>query len=229
MFHEKSNCATMAAVGIAMFLGLSASAKAGLVFGPETRTQFEDLQVDFGGTFIDFESLATGTNLTTQLSGQGVTFASNISTSGQPFGPYHVEVSGSFYGTHGNTIVGSPCGGCSDDGRVGYEIVFGEPQRWAGLERIWNPATLTQFFNATDVLLDEHVNTVNTEFVGYIADGEDPATDWVSRIQMDTIGPNHGRGVGYSDDLFFGTVVPEPASLCLLALGGLALARRRRQ
>lgn len=118
MFSSKFPSAATALFGIAAFLGLSASsAKAGIVFGPETRTQFEDLKSTFGGEFIDFESLATGTNLTSQLSAQGVSFASNISTGGAPFGPFHVEVSGAFFPSVGNTIVGSPCGGCSDDGR----------------------------------------------------------------------------------------------------------------
>jgi len=230
MFHCKLSSVATALFGLAALLGFSSSlAKAGLVFGPDARTQFEDLQSNFGGEFIDFESLATGTNLTSQLSAQGVSFASNISTGGAPFGPFHVEVSGAFFGSVGNTIVGSPCGGCVDDGRVGYEIVFSEPQRWAGLLRIWNTATLTHFFNAEGGLLDQHANSVNTEFVGYTADGEDPETDWVSRIQMDTIAPNNSRQVGYSDDLFFDTVIPEPASLYLLALGGIALVRRRRQ
>lgn len=203
-------------------------ASAGLVFGPDARTQFEDLAAAFGDTFIDFESLATGTNLTNQFSAQGVTFASNISTSGVPFGPFHVEVSAAFSGTDGNTIVGSPCAGCSDDGRVGYQIVFAEPQRRAGLERIWNTSTLTQFFNASNAMLGEHVNTVNREFVGFLADGNDPLVDFVARIQIDTISPSSSRQVGYSDDLFFGTVVPEPTTLALLALGGLAAMRRRR-
>lgn len=230
MRHCKLSSAATALIGIAALLGFSASpAKAGLVFGPDARTQFENLQSTFGGEFIDFESLPTGTNLTSQLSAQGVSFASNISTSGTPFGPFHVEVSGAIFGSFGNTIVGSPCGGCSDDGRVGYELVFSAPQRWAGLLRIWNTSTLIQFFNSEGGLLDEHANSVNTEFVGYTADGADPVTDWVSRIQIDTISPNNSRQVGYSDDLFFGTVIPEPASLFLLALGGIALVSRRRQ
>ena len=178
----------------------------GLIFGPAARTQFENFQAVAGDTFIDFESVATGTNLTTQFS--GITFASNISTTGIPFGPVHVEVSGAFSGTDGNTIVGSPCDpGCVDDGRVGYEIVFATPQRRAGLERIWNTSTKTQFYNASDTLLAEHVNTVGTEFVGFIADGTVPATDWVSRIQIDGNLLTGVRQVGYSNDLFYGTAI----------------------
>lgn len=231
MLHWEFYRVATALFGIAAFLGFSApQANAGIVSGSTARAQFEDFQTNFGGTFIDFESLATDTNLRNQLSAQGVSFASNISTAGTPFGPVHVQVSAAFFGSFGNTIVGSPCdGGCFGDGRVGYEIVFAEPQQYAGLLRIWNPATLTQFFNLSGALLDQHANSVNTEFVGYIADGGDAATQWVSRIQIDTIAPNNSRQVGYSDDLFFGTVVPEPMSLSLLALGAIALVRRRRQ
>jgi len=177
---------------------------AGLVFGPSARTQFESYRTSVGDTFIDFNSLALNTNLTSQLSGLGVSFASNINVDGKPFGPAHVQVSAA--SGRANTIVGSPCdGGCQDDGRVGYQILFSSPQRRAGLLRNWNTQTLTQFYNASGALLAQHINTVGSEFVGFIADGANPATNWVARIQIDTVAPANSRQVGYSDDLFFGT------------------------
>lgn len=177
---------------------------AGLVFGPSARTQFENFVATAGDTFIDFNSLAPNTNLTTQLSGLGVTFESNINTDGTPFGPVHVQVSAA--PGRVNTIVGSPCdGGCTDDGRVGYQILFTTPQRRAGLLRNWNTQTRTLFYSGSGQLLAEHANTVGSEFVGFLADGVNSTTDWVARIQVDTVAPPVSRQVGYSDDLFFGS------------------------
>lgn len=146
---------------------------AGLVFGPAARTQFEAYATSLGDTFIDFNNLALNTNLSNQLDSLGVTFASNINTNGTPFGPVHVQVSAAPGRT--NTIVGSPCdGGCTDDGRVGYQILFTSPQRRAGLMRHWNTQTLTQFYNAAGTLLAQHVNTVGSEFVGFFGRRRQP-------------------------------------------------------
>ena len=189
----------------ACLAAMAAEAWAGLVFGSAARNQFEGFRDgSTADTFIDFNSLPGDTNLTTQFSGLGVTFSSNIYVDGTSFGPVHVHVS-SFAGRTG-TIVGSPCdGGCTDDGRVGYQVVFASPQRRAGLQRLWNQYTVTRFYNASNLLLAEHVNLLGSEFVGFIADGTDPQMDWVSRIQMDGLLNQGVRQVGYSDDLFFGS------------------------
>ena len=182
-------------------------ASAGLIFGSSARTQFESFVTSAGDAYIDFNSLA-GTGLSTQLSGLGVTFESNIGTVGEaPFGPYYVFVSSAYPGRVGS-IVGSPCNGCTDDGRVGYQVLFNTAQRRAGLQRNWNSLTVTRFYSAAGELLDEHVGT---GFVGFVADGVNPSTDWVARIQIDgLVDPSDGvtRQVGYSDDLFFGSGVP---------------------
>ncbi len=201
------------------------TAMAGLIFGPSARVAFDDYLNNFGGTHVDFESVSGG--LTTQI--PGVTFGSTRSTSGTPIGPFPVQVSSSFNSSHGNTIVGRPCASCGDDGRVGYDINFDSPQRWAGVERIWNPQTLTTFFNASGAMLGQHSNTVNTEFVAFLANSSDPV-DWISRIAIDTIAPSSSRQVGYSDDLIFGiSAVPEPGCMGMLLVGltSLGLMRRR--
>ena len=208
----------MKRLALMMTIGLCATsaipALAAEMFGPTARTQFENLRDNFGATHIDFGSLGAGTNLTTQLTvANGVSFASNISTFGSPFGPFHVEVVS-------GQIMGSPCGGCSQDGRVGYEIVFSAPQRAAGLARNWNTTSTTIFYNEAGTSLFEHQNTVNSEYVGYIADSADSAT-WVKRIQAD--GPDASRQVGFSDDIMYGTNVPEPATMALLGLSVMAL------
>ena len=215
------------------FLSLTLSAvlvapvSAGLIFGPDARTDFENFRDTLGDTHIDFNSLPPLTGLSTQLSAQGVTFASTRNVDGSPMPPLMVAVIGDLDEAGvGNTIGGSRCNAYCWDGRVGYDIILAEPQRRAGLERIWNSNTLTQFYNASGNLLAEHVNTVGREFVAFIADGDNPATDFVTRIEVDSA---VGRDVGASDNLFFGTVIPEPTSMVLLALGGVGLVARRRR
>jgi hypothetical protein len=204
---------------LASVLLAAAPASATLMTGPAAQTFFQGL----GGTYVDFATtpvaLAVGTNLTTQV--PGITFASITNTAGGPAGPFHVEVSAA--PGRQNTIVGAPCGGCSDDGRVGYEMVFDSPHNHAGLLRIWNASTQTLFYNNVGALLDSHAGT---GFVGWVGDGS--ASQQVKRIVIDTIGASNARQVGYSDDLYFGASIPEPSSWALFAVAAVALARRRK-
>ncbi len=219
-----------ALISCALASAAAGQVSAGLMFGPDALTAFEDWHADLGGEFVDFEGTAAGTNLNpgADLLGAGMRFASIVSTSGSAFGPFHVEVSNRHLsGTYGNTIVGSPCGSCTDDGRVGYEIVFDEPQRRAGLMRIWNTAATTAFYDGSGSLLSMHQNTVNNEFVGYVADDEDPST-WVKRIVMDGTLLSGTRQVGYSDMIYSGLTIPAPAAVMPLVLGGAAIRRRTR-
>lgn len=211
-------------IAIAACAGL---AQGGLEFGQDARDHFASLHNLLNENFLDFESAPTGSNLLpgTDPFGVGARFASILNTAGQPFGPEHVEVSGNHgFATYGNTIVGSPFPSGSDDGRVGYEVRFDEAQRRAGILRAWNTSSLTRFYNAAGDLLVEHQNTTSVEFVGWIADSDDQST-WVARIVMDGLDAG-GRQVGYSDDLYFGTMVPSPASACLLAAAGFMRRRR---
>lgn len=199
-----------------------ASSFATLLFGPTAEVTFQSL----GGTFVDFGTppLSAGTNLGPG-GGMvpGVAFASITTTSGAATTPHHVEISSSF----GGSIVGSPCDpGCVDDGRVGYEIVFDTPQNHAGLLRLWNTQTQTIFYDALGGVLSAHVNTANTEFVGWLGNGS--ADEQVKRIVIDTVAPSTSRQVGYSDHLYFGAAVPEPATFGFVALGLGALAAGRR-
>jgi hypothetical protein len=186
---------------ILLMAQLATPAWGGLVFGTAAKLQFQGFtNVPTLDTYINFSTMTPGTRLTTQIG--GVSFQSNIGTQGEtPFGPYYVYLSTSRPGQ----IVGSPCNGCVDDGRVGYQIVFATPQRRAGLQRIWNTSSVTRFYNASNQLLAEHVNTAGSEFVGFIADSGDAQTGWVVRIQMDGLLSSGVRQVGYSADLFFGS------------------------
>ena len=211
-------------------LAFQASAQAGLTFGMYAEIEFQQLHIDTGETFLDFESVPANTNLLpgTDPFGVGARFASVINTSGSPFGPEHVEVSSRHrFAEFGNSLVGSPFQFGSDDARVGYEITFDQVQRRAGLRRIWNTASTTSFYNAAGELLATHQNTTSAEFVGYIADSDDESS-WVARILLDTSAPNNARQVGHTDDLYFGRLVPAPSTLSALLIAGVAGVRRRR-
>ena len=214
---------------IACTLAFASAAHAGLTTGMYAELQFQHLHMDLGGNYLDFETVPAGTNLNPGADpfGVGARFASVIQTNGTPFGPEHVEVSNRHrFAEFGNTIVGSPCGGCTDDGRVGYEVRFDELQARAGLRRIWNSFSLTKFYNADGDLLAEYRNVESAEFVGYIADSQDQST-WVARIVMDGLADRGTRQVGHSDDLYFGTQIPAPSTLSALMLAGFATKRRR--
>ena len=211
-------------------LATTTIAQAGLTTGMYAELEFQQLHMDLGGEFLDFESVPAGTNLEpgTDPFGVGASFASVINTSGAPFGPEHVEVSSRHrFAEFGNSLVGSPFQFGSDDARVGYEITFDEVQRRAGLRRIWNTGSTTSFYNAAGELLATHQNTVSAEFVGYIADSSDEST-WVARILLDTASPDNARQVGHTDDLYFGRLVPAPSTLGAMLIAGIACVRRRR-
>ncbi|QNN23846.1 PEP-CTERM sorting domain-containing protein [Planctomycetales bacterium ZRK34] len=204
----------------AMALGPVDAAKAVFLSGTEARATFDDLVANYGATLIDFESFTSGTNLTTQV--PGVSFESvyffNVLNP-----PEHVEASGAYNASaFGRTIVGSYYPTASDDGRVVYQIVFDTPQRAAGIHRIWNN-TLTTFYTASDVAI---YTGEDSGYHGVLIESNDPA-DWVKRIYCDAVEVSGTRQVGYSDDLIFGDTIPEPAAICMLALGVALLGRRR--
>lgn len=216
-------------IACASIIASASAAHAGLSYGMYAELDFQQIHMDSGGHYLDFESVGAGTNL---LPGQdpfgaGARFASIINTSGFPFGPEHVEVSNRHRAAEfGNSLVGSPFQFGSDDARVGYEITFDNPQARAGLRRIWNTNSITQFYNADGALLAEHQNTTSAEFVGWIGDAGDLST-WVARIVMDSAAGS-ARQVGHTDDLYFGRVVPAPGSFALITLAGLITTTRRR-
>lgn len=217
-------------VSCACLVSACAMTQAGILFGPTAEAEFAQLQLDLNEGFLDFESAPIGTNLLpgSDYFGVGARFASIITTHGQPFGPEHVEVTGQYNATYGHTIVGSPFQFGGDDGRVGYEVVFDSSQRRAGIRRI-SGAALTRFYNANGDLLYEHLNTTGHEFVGWMADPGDQST-WVARMVMDAVRDTSGVGqVGYSDDLYFGTIVPAPAGIIGLVFGFGSLSRARRR
>ncbi len=196
--------------------------------GPDIKAEFE-AEAALTGIFEDFDGIA-GSNFSTLPTAPGATFSSNIGTTGSPISVNQVRAS-TFSGRVG-TIIGTPFNGGSDDGRVGYQVVFDTPQQYAGIQRYWNDQTLTEFYNAADKLIFSFTGE-STPFVGFAADPNDPST-WVKRIQMDTTAASSSRQVGYSDDLIYGTgtlTIPEPRTYALMALGaamlGLFWWRRR--
>jgi len=151
-----------------------------------------------GDTYVDFESLAPGTQLTDQLSAShGVEFRSIEDYNGNPIDNYVLV-----HDTHGyNEIMGSPFPGASIDGRVIYEIRFTTPRKRAAVERHWNAyETITQFYNSNDDLLYQYQNlgkdgAFSFYTFGYEVDSADSA-DWIQRIVLTGIGTPSNRQVG---------------------------------
>jgi hypothetical protein len=202
---------------------LGTGLQAASVSGVSGRTLFENYRDTYGGNFIDFTMGVAPMPADRRLDNEfattlGVTFSTFQSPSFNPLGPHNVYVS-NFSGRQ-NTIVGTPCTSCTDDGRYPYQIEFTNPQRYAGVQRLWNADTRTRFYAPDGTLLFEGLGS---DFYGYQADSGDTTT-WVQRIEISGI----NQQVGYTDDLIFGTTVPEPGVISLAAASMAMLALRRR-
>ena len=213
---------------MALVSGLTASLNAAGLVGVDVKTAFT-AEATANGTVEDFD-LPNGTRFNSLATTPGVTYESNITISGNPTSG--LPVTTSFFPERAGTIVGTPFATGSDDGRMGYQIVFDSAQRWAGIQRYWSPFTVTQFYDENDDLLFEFTGEA-TPFVAFIADSAN-TNDWVKRIQIDGRPDQGTRQVGYSDDLMFGTsdftFIPEPATSTLF-LGSLvagSFLRRRK-
>jgi hypothetical protein len=202
------------AIVLAAVLGMVAAAQAGPMIGPAAQTQFASWYGAHGGHYLDFEELATGTQLDNEYSvTHGVNFKSIRDPNGSTINKPMVVLP--FGGSQ--EISGEPSWGNTSDGRVVYEVTFTSPQRWAGLARHWdNFYTVTKFYNASGLLYTfqnlQSVNGWNKTFLGYLVDSDDPS-QWITRIECDGTEPSPGnKQVGYSDDLYFGTAAVAPST-----------------
>ena len=191
-------------------IALIGAAEADLIFGPDAQNQFEALRNSGAADYEDFEELATGP--LSELAGRGVTFKTTENRFGT-VGPLDLPVvvlPWDFVGAPAGVIAPIRTGAPRyiPDGQNKYEIRFEAPQLHAGITRVWNVHTTTRFFNG-DTLLAEHQNTVNTEFVGYLGNLNDPQ-DRVTHIEIDGDRVSNSYQVGFSDDLYWGDG-PAPA------------------
>ncbi len=208
---------------LSLVILLAHGLQAASVSGASGRALFENYRDNYSGNFIDFTMgvppMPTDRRLDNEFATTlGVTFSTFQNSLLNPIGPHNVYVS-SFTGRE-NTIVGTPCTSCSDDGRYPYQIQFTDPQRYAGVQRLWNADTRTRFYSSDGTLLFEGLGS---DFYGYQADTPDTTT-WVQRIEISGV----NQQVGYTDDLFFGTSVPEPGVAALAAASMVLIMRRRR-
>lgn len=210
-----------AIVGLALILPIQV--QAGAVSGPDGRALFEEFRDKHDGQFIDFTygvaPIPIDRRLDTEfLASDGVEFQTFLTRELNPIlPPWHVYVSA--IAGRVDEIVGVSCSVCGDDGQYPYRIVFTTPQRYAGIVRHWTDKAITRFRAPDDsVLYETHVSTSWVkEFQGYVADSADTST-WVKWIELngDLDGPT--RQVGYTDDLFFGTVIPAECDFIVLPM-----------
>ncbi len=183
---------------------------AGAISGSAARACLENFRDNFSGNFIDFthgvSPMPTDRRLDSEFTATlGVTFSTHQNSLLIPYTPTHNVYVSNINVPLSNTIVGTPCSGCSDDGRYPYQMIFSSPQRYAGLRRIWDSTTRTKFYNSSDEILHE---AVGSDFHAYLAETTDTNT-WVNRIEVTgVLDSTNTRQVGYSDDLFFGTNIP---------------------
>ncbi|MEP4077015.1 hypothetical protein [Haloferula sp.] len=181
----------------------------------------------YGGSFTDFSGLSGGFSQVPGL--LGATFQTTRDRSFfndneilMPLFATEIDGNTAFLGTRAD---GMPTP------QSLYQIVFDDPQLFAGLDRRFNTQSLTHFYNG-DTLLYTYQNATNTDFAGWVGDEEDSST-WVTRVVLDglqdTPAGGNPRGLyqtGYSDNLYFG--VPEPSSLTYSLFALTLFARRRR-
>lgn len=208
-------------LGPLLGIGVSLQMLAQPMSGTNSKALFQTYVSQLKDRLLDFQGYPVGTALQDNLVAQGVRFASLRSADGAAFVPPHNAVVGSFHGNQ--ALVGTPYPGGGDDGQIAYEVRFTEPQRRAGVQRLWyNQYALTRFFAWNGSLLHQFSGP------GFVAFNciETDTNVWVGRIEVDGDVSQGVRQVGYADDLMYGTApAPDPTpSLQLHFFAGVLLS-----
>lgn len=208
---------------VAMVLCAGIPAQSGFVEGDAGLAEFEAFRDNLGMTHVDFEGIGNGTWLPPFGSVPSIPSGLEFRSTRRAYDnrPIDNQVETANLSHHFGEIVGVPCSGCGDDGRVEYEVTFDTPQRAVGVMRTASSA-ITRFVDSSSALLVE--SGPQYGFVGYYADTDDPS-QWIGKVEFRG---EEGNPL-YTDDLFFGNVIPEPASLALWGAGLLAVMAWRRR
>jgi hypothetical protein len=207
---------------------VEAPAPSCIIHGSGARQIFERAVDQAGDILVDFNDVPNGPLRTLTVGEVELSFATTLQRypSTQAVDWPVVVIPYDFVGSTPsgtNELMGVRSSAGMPDGQSSFVIRFSEPQRRAGVQRNWSTFSITRFYGANDQLLGEHSNTMNREFVGFIAGGDDPAHR-VSYIVVD--GANDGNGTyqaGVADDLFFGDAPLDPgAPLRVLSFTGSA-------
>jgi hypothetical protein len=189
----------------------------GLATGADAHDAFEALRRQNQVVFTDLEDVSTGPHERLKIGGTSITlrtteFRYPLPERRAPAETPIVVLPHNFVSSPANHRFMGVSRGNVPDGQSKYEIILSEPVGSVGLMRIWNTNSLTRFYNAAGVLLAEHRNTKNHEFVSYVADSPE---NRIHRIEFDGIPEspqsrsNKIYQVGEVDNLYIG---PLPGS-----------------
>lgn len=216
MTHSIHSLARSACTGlmVALLAGAAIAAPINSTGGPTTS----------GGTFIDFEGQAEGTDATSLYSGMGVTFSANAGNPVIDNNPFSFAYN-----------AGSGTGVLSiDTAPAGLGLQFAAAA--SSVEFFFSDTAplgdyVISAFDSSSALLESFTLTLadigaaSDRWLGFVRGSAD-----ISRV---TVVPNEGADAFALDDLRFGAAgrLPEPASLGLvgLALVGAGFAARKRK
>lgn len=173
----------------------------GLVWGPDAQAAFDSLAQGGVVRFNDFEDIPSGLHRKLRLQGPDGDISVELRTTklrwpppprGAPSGapvvmlPYDFVKEPAVHRLMGVTKVkvGKGKSKFVPDGQSRFELVLDPPVSHVGFMRPWNTWSVTRFYDASGGLLAEHRNTVNHEFVGYVADTQE---ENVRRIVLDGV------------------------------------------
>ncbi len=171
----------------------------GLVFGPSTHEAFDELAADGVVVFNDFEDVPSGLHRKLVLQGPDGSVSIGLRTTkfrwpppprGAPARapvamlPYDFVKEPAVHRLMGVVKTKGPKGKFVPDGQSRFELVLDPPVSHVGFMRPWNTWSVTRFYDAAGGLLAKHRNTVDHQFVGYVAATPE---DQVRRVVLDGV------------------------------------------